>query len=1135
MHIVLRYAYFIEMEIYMIEFITGPSGSGKSTLMLDKICDLLEKNEEVCVIVPEQYSHDFDKKLYFRVGAEKFNALTSLSFTGLARQLFQLYGEKNRSGEYADEFARKILIHLTISSVQKKPESMQYFRKLSSQPGFAEDMLNIITEMKRSGISPEKLVEKSIFFDNKLKNKMNDISIIYLEYEKLMAEYGYKDNLDDLKEASQVAGLNGYFNEKNVFFDEFESFTGDQINFIQTIISSAKNLCITLRTDDVTAGEYTLFETVNRTYRSIVSLCREYHKEYRNIVCNESYRFKNKDIKYLSIYILRNRRPAPETPPSADNITIFEAKTPYNEAEYVCASIKRLIYNNPTMKYRDIAVISNNINDYAEILKTAFERYEIPYFLSIEKPVTHTSLMTFFCSLLDIISQKKYDSELLFRYMKCGLLGIELTDISLLENYCYKWSIDDNIWKQPFTAPDDNLQRLENLRASVIGPLEKLRKRNRSSQSAKNICIDLYEFLVECKAEHNLAVLMSRLIKENKDYEAAEIKRLWGCLIDILDSIADTLDESEIAFSKLSDIIKSMIGGISYSVPPQTLDSVTAASARTARLSAPKVVFIMGANDGDFPNTVKLRGLFSEEDKYKLLQNGIEISRPLSDVIASERLVVYKSLSSSSDKLYITYPLSDLSGQAKYPASIIEDIYALFGCRTMLRTESDINIDYYSVTMKSAFYHYMQNKSDKGICTLSVEKMLTSSPDYRRKIDYILMRSNRRNEFKISSDIMEKLRDFSPLKISPSGFELYNICHFRYFCRECLRLFINEKIELDVRFAGSLIHLCFYNIISSRSKDDFIKLPYNLLKDEIFNSAETFRNSEMGGEFAKTPRFELAFNKLTERLVKVFVHAQEEIMASSFVPIDFEINLRDKKRNSSLELKFADNKTLSFGGIIDRADVCTIDDTKYVRIIDYKSGSKQIDAVSLSNGINMQMLLYLFSITENDGLFKDCTPAGVLYSPVSIRYVKSDETRDITENISAIDNSLRTSGLILSDKSVLEAMEHDIQGRYVPVKLDKNNEIDKNSDCITADGFTRLKELTYQKLIEMAESLYSGNADASPLIFSGKSSPCDYCEFINICGNNSQTKCRIAEDNVMPEIEKILETKTLEADNNGLD
>ena len=75
----------------MIEFLTGASGTGKTTLMFSRIKEFSEKGKKLCILVPEQYSQEFDKKLYFYLGAERFNELFSLSFTSLARQIFQLH------------------------------------------------------------------------------------------------------------------------------------------------------------------------------------------------------------------------------------------------------------------------------------------------------------------------------------------------------------------------------------------------------------------------------------------------------------------------------------------------------------------------------------------------------------------------------------------------------------------------------------------------------------------------------------------------------------------------------------------------------------------------------------------------------------------------------------------------------------------------------------------------------------------------------------------------------------------------------------------------------------------------------------------------------------------------------------
>ena len=95
----------------MVEFITGQAGSGKTTLMFGRILKDIKAEKRVCVLVPEQYSHDFDKKLYIYLGAHSFNEIISQSFTGLARQLFQLYGEPGKRSGYADDMARMIMIY----------------------------------------------------------------------------------------------------------------------------------------------------------------------------------------------------------------------------------------------------------------------------------------------------------------------------------------------------------------------------------------------------------------------------------------------------------------------------------------------------------------------------------------------------------------------------------------------------------------------------------------------------------------------------------------------------------------------------------------------------------------------------------------------------------------------------------------------------------------------------------------------------------------------------------------------------------------------------------------------------------------------------------------------------------------
>lgn len=1107
----------------MIEFIIGQAGSGKTTLMLERIAEASAEGKKQYILVPEQYSYEFDKTLYYRIGAGKFNDIYSLSFTSLARQLFQQYGDPNRNSEYADELTRMILIYQAVAAVQKSPESLSYFRKRSFNNGFAEDVLRVINDMKRAGVRPSQLREKAAMLDKQLMDKTTDVSVVYAEYDRLMSEYGFKDNLDNISEAAETANLYGCFKGTNVYIDEFESFTGDQLKMLNVIIADADNVVIALRTEDVKSGKFTLFETVNRTYNAIAAICRELHEDFTVTACGRSYRFNHPDLEYLSSHIMRNFRYESESAPLPEHITVFEAKDMYSEAEYVCATVKRLINGGNALKYRDIAIISNDIAEYADVLKATFGRYDIPYFLSVEKSVSHTPIMVFFTSLLDILTAKKLRSELVFRLLKCGILEYSLTEVSHLENYCYKWGIEDAMWFSEFTAHDAELEKIEGLRSAVIEPIVSLRKNVGRKNTASGLCRLLYEYLIDCNAETALAKLMSRLIKENRDHEAAELKRLWGCLMDILDSISDTLGDNVLTISEASRIIRSMINSITYSVPPQTLDTVIAASARTARLNSPKIVFVMGATDGSFPNQVNVRGVFSEAEKQKLADNGIEISRPLTDLIASERLVVYKALSSASERLYITYPLSDLSGQAKYAAPAIDSISKMFGESFHITKEEDVLPHYYAVTYHSAYYHYMQNKSENTESVASIREVLNDSPEYQRRISYVLRRSDHRQDFRIDSDVMKKLKSFYPLELSSTALENFSQCHFMYFCSQWLGLSECERIDMDRRVVGELTHDCFRGILGKRTKSEFVGLTVKELRAEIEHYAERYRRERLGGDFGKTARFELVFRKLTERLAGVFIHTQQSLMASDFVPRDYELNLR---RKHPVVLEFGDGDyKLSFGGVVDRLDTCTVGDEKYVRIVDYKPGKKYINAETLGGGTNLQMLLYLFSVTEKGGPYEGYEPAGVLYAPVQINDISLEKSRNNEPNISAVNAALKTNGLVLGDADVLEAMENGAAGKYIPARLTKDGTIDSRSACISRDSMKRLRNFVHKKLTGMAESLLEGNCEAVPLVSGGKI-PCSYCRYINICDNSLLTRYRTADEESIAEAEEILSHKT---------
>ncbi|EPZ55830.1 PD-(D/E)XK nuclease superfamily protein [[Clostridium] sordellii ATCC 9714] len=76
-------------------------------------------------------------------------------------------------------------------------------------------------------------------------------------------------------------------------------------------------------------------------------------------------------------------------------------------------------------------------------------------------------------------------------------------------------------------------------------------------------------------------------------------------------------------------------------------------------------------------------------------------------------------------------------------------------------------------------------------------------------------------------------------------------------------------------------------------------------------------------------------------------------------------------------------------GQIDRVDTLEEESQKYIRIVDYKSGNKDISLTDVYHGLQLQLLVYLDAILEsskhNGG---DINPAAILYFKIDDPIIK---------------------------------------------------------------------------------------------------------------------------------------------------
>lgn len=1107
----------------MLYFYTGGAGGGKSFALIQKIKELSDGHNKICVIVPEQYSYEFEKNLYHAAGVSKFNNIDTFSFTTLSRDIIKAYGDKRILKEYADENKRTIIMNLALNEVYSSlPNNVGFYSRQYKKNGFTEEMTNFITEIKQAGISAEVLRKTKEKFNGRLHEKMQDIYEIYNSYDKLMSDFGFRDRLNDIVEAAHIAAEKRYFKNKIVIIDEFDDFNGDQYEMLKAISSDANDIYIGLRTDNINAPEFTLFDTVNNTYRKIADMCGKH--EVR--IFDFGKRFQSHgDLIFLNKNIFRNT--AKKTDIKADNISIFEARDFYSEIEYVCAEIKHIVYNDSSVKYNDIAVISTSISDYAPIIENTFRRYDIPCFMSIEKDVSHTVTMIYICSLLDIISSDTYNTETILKYLKTGLAGIDLIEISNLENFCYEWSINGKSWKKSFIPENvnsdlDSFIGFEELRKKIIPPLENL-KASVKNTTADVICKNIYSFIKNTGADEKIKEFIGFYNDKNEIYLANEQKKIWDFLVTIIDDLYSTLYGKEITIKQYGSLFRQLLNQAKYSVPPETLDSVTAASSLTARLNSPKIVFILGVNEGKFPALPSSDRLFSNDEREKLALNGFNKNKTAINIIANSRLSSYKALSSASEKLYISYSLTSPEGNSLYRSSVIDDIEKMFPLnKNLIIHESEISEDYYAVNLKSAYYHLMQNKKNANSEVNTIKAILEENEEYAEKIKYVYQVSPLGKNYELSDrKILDKLVDFGNFKLSNTKFETYSKCHFRYFCKYCLNLKQRNKIEMNVMNWGILRHNCFHALLSNKNPV-FIDMTDEQITAVITDECEKYKNQTFKNSFKEDDRTDFLFRKIVNQIKLAALYLQSELKNTDFVPAALEANLTKNDDFSPLVIP-TETGNIIFEGTIDRIDTYE----NYIRIIDYKTSEKKIEKFFIDNGMDMQLMLYMLAVTQN-GKFKDYIPAGMLYASLTVDY--ETEPRDKNADKSRMENIMskfKFNGIALDENNVLNSMDKSTEKNYIKIKRKS-----ASSPVLpfSEEQIKKLLEFSENKLKSMKESLYNGDISIDPFKPpKPKENVCEYCEFANICGNFPVTLKSHGEKNkdtsdainaIFPEIEK---------------
>ncbi|MGN0642553.1 MAG: PD-(D/E)XK nuclease family protein [Huintestinicola sp.] len=1099
----------------------GNPGTGKSYAMMDDIRTKAAEGGKVCVIVPDQFTFEYERMLYSHLGCRLFNKGNTevLSFTRLAERIAACSAERfpsKRKGNPppADGTVKNAVMYLALKSIAEN-EGFLFFGRQAKKPSFVRTALSMLSELICGGVTEDVMAELAGKAPENFRDKLSDISLIYTKYTSVMAEKGYRDsllNLLSLSDAASEAEISGFFDGMYVYLDEFKSFTGDQFGLINAMLPRCAQVTVCMTTDDPAASGNTPFASVAETCGKLYCAAEKYHVPFEKREFTENKRFKAPELEHAAKNLFRSRPHKFEG--SADSITYVKAADLYAECEYVCAEIRRLVCEEKTgLHYSDIAVLSRSMGDCISVLESAFDRYEIPFYSDRKPPASYKPLMLFITSALELAAAKDISTEAMLRYLKTGLSGISGDDISKLENYCYSWDIDGKMWDESF--PDDDI---EAIRLAAVAPPQKLAEVCGGGKPVTGsvICEGIREFIGSTHAEE---ILLSDIEGSRiSDAEAAdavrEHERLANDLDKLLSDLESVLGSETLTLDRFGEIFMLSAQDITLASPPLSLDAVYAAQSDLARLSSPKVVFVLSAADGILPCTDVDKSAFTDNEREFFVREHFELSGGTRSRLAEEKFVAYKVLTSPSERLYISRPCFDTAGKPLYPSAVIERMCGYIP--GIKKTDaSELGTVFFSTTERSAYTALIESGRKGDPQWEAVKKCLSENDFYSRRFAYLDSLKSGEGHCVNDKQLMEKLFGKS-MKISASRFEDHSSCPFMFFCKSGLKLYPLQKNTLNAANLGNVMHAVLCGLMRSHTKSEFLSMDEKALREQITALSGSYVKENMKDNFGKKKSFYFYLDIMTETLLIALMHIQRELNASEFIPSAFELPIGYSEDGAPILIDIDGEHSLRFIGTADRVDEYTAPDgERYIRILDYKTGIKDFDLTQLPFGINMQMFFYLFALTdsENGGKYTGCRPAGALYAP--IKYPHLDKNReDAPPPELTADKELKLKGIVLGTKDIAGAMEKDICGNYIPVKLKKDGTFDSRSmsHLVTENMLSRINDYSKQLLKKLGESIYSGEVPASPLQTKSCRLSCGFCDYREICGNYPETKVRDVSD-----------------------
>ncbi|HIW82137.1 MAG TPA: exodeoxyribonuclease V subunit gamma [Candidatus Acetatifactor stercoripullorum] len=1131
-----------------LRFYFGPSGSGKSRQLYQEMVERAgkEPDRNFFIIVPDQFTMETQKDLVVLSPRGGILNIDVLSFGRLSYRILEEVGRKETP--ILDDTGKSLVLQKVAAGLV---EELPVLGSLLHKQGYIHEVKSAVSEFMQYGISTQDVFTLSEYAKKRgaLSLKLRDLGVLYQGFSDYIRDrfITTEETLDVLRRSLKKSRL---LPDSVVVFDGFTGFTPIQERVIQEMMGICREITVTVtmgagENPYEQDGEQRLFHLSKKTVARLERLAKEALggagvERQRDVFLlpgekaqpgekvlsgeaagrcqvmrNPHHRFcKAPALAALEKNLFRYRVEPYEE--ETLEIRLFESLTPRDEVRQAGLEIKRLI-RETGMAYRDVAVITGDLEAYAPYVETEFEQMEIPCFIDKTNGIVLNPMIEYIKSAL-LLYLRDFSYEAVFHYLRSGLSDIPRQDIDELENYCIRTGLRGRrAYERRFTRKTEEMEgeevllRLNAIREQLMGQIGLLSLEK--SGLAKTYVNHLYDFLVENKVQEKLAVYEAFFQKEGQLSKAREYAQIYRLVMELLDQIYGLLGEEEISLQEFYDILEAGFLEIQVGTIPQNVDRVVAGDMERTRLKQVKALFFLGVNDGNIPKSASKGGIISDMDREFLQESNLELAPTPRQQMYIQRLYLYLNLTKPSHRLYLSYAKVNSQGKSLRPAYLIDVVKRLF---PRLSTEYPQN--------RSVLEQIVTRKEGMGYLAQGLREYVQGSLSEKQQTEFFTIYQaygeeevrgeralltqaafKRYQETGLSAAVARALYGKN-LENSVTRLETYAACACRHFLQYGLSLKEREEFSFENTDMGTVYHGVLESFAHRLQESPYtwFDFPEEFGREAVHGALESLAAVYGDTVLYSSARNEYAITRMERILTRTVLTLQSQLKKGSFLPDVYEVSFHFADKLESVNVALSQEEKMRLQGRIDRIDVAQEADKVYVKVIDYKSGSRQFDLAALYYGLQLQLVVYMNAAMELEAKKhpdKEIVPAALLYYHIEDPTVETATELTQEEINQQLLEKLRMNGVVNSQPDIVERLDRYMQDRsdVIPVEKKKDGSFSSRSSVMSTKELKVLSDYVNHKIKRIGQEILDGSIGLSPYEL-GTRQACSYCPYKRVCG-----------------------------------